>query len=181
MPCPPIHTVFEQIAWSYANLARAHAALSAGRIRYVQTDHIIRSRLFGGLKSGKMTIRSLYHDERIKILSTPRCSYCGAVERLTIDHLIPRIRGGSDDGANLVLACNCCNSAKRDSDLLDWHNRIGCFPPLMVLRRYLKLVFEHCEMREALELPLDSGELAHFPFRIGLLPLRFPPLGEMRL
>lgn len=40
------------------------------------------------------------------------CRYCGSTERLSIDHVVPRCRGGGDDEANLVVACRSCNSRK---------------------------------------------------------------------
>ena len=46
-----------------------------------------------------------------------KCVYCGfkgdSFEKwlqLSIDHLIPKSQGGSDDSENLVTACNHCNS-----------------------------------------------------------------------
>lgn len=44
-----------------------------------------------------------------------RCQYCGqrfAKTDLTIDHIIPRSRGGHDTWTNLVLACVRCNVRK---------------------------------------------------------------------
>lgn len=41
-----------------------------------------------------------------------RCQYCGARDRLTIDHVMPRSRGGKDTWENLVTACTACNSRK---------------------------------------------------------------------
>jgi len=41
-----------------------------------------------------------------------RCRYCGAAEHLTVDHVVPRCQGGSDDPDNLVVACRSCNSRK---------------------------------------------------------------------
>ncbi len=41
-----------------------------------------------------------------------RCQYCGARERLTIDHVMPRSRGGRDLWENLATACTACNSRK---------------------------------------------------------------------
>ncbi|MFT4604993.1 MAG: 5-methylcytosine-specific restriction endonuclease McrA [Rhodothermales bacterium] len=41
-----------------------------------------------------------------------RCQYCGDKERLTIDHLIPKSRGGRDTWENLVTACVPCNNRK---------------------------------------------------------------------
>lgn len=43
------------------------------------------------------------------------CQYCGirpAKEELTIDHVVPRSRGGRSTWENVVLACQCCNSQK---------------------------------------------------------------------
>jgi 5-methylcytosine-specific restriction endonuclease McrA len=42
-----------------------------------------------------------------------RCQYCGiALSRLTIDHVIPRHRGGTHRWDNLVTACPPCNRRK---------------------------------------------------------------------
>ncbi len=42
------------------------------------------------------------------------CRYCGSSKRLSIDHVLPRSRGGSHDPDNLVTACSSCNSRKND-------------------------------------------------------------------
>lgn len=41
-----------------------------------------------------------------------RCQYCGATDRLTLDHVLPRSRGGPDTWENLVAACVPCNNRK---------------------------------------------------------------------
>lgn len=41
-----------------------------------------------------------------------KCRYCGSTDRLTVDHVIPRVMGGSDCATNLVVACRSCNSSK---------------------------------------------------------------------
>lgn len=41
-----------------------------------------------------------------------RCQYCGSTHNLTIDHIMPRSRGGKDTWENLVTACNDCNLKK---------------------------------------------------------------------
>lgn len=44
-----------------------------------------------------------------------RCQYCGTKSHeLTIDHIIPKSRGGSDSWDNLVSACKSCNNKKAD-------------------------------------------------------------------
>ncbi|HDI52101.1 HNH endonuclease [candidate division KSB1 bacterium] len=42
-----------------------------------------------------------------------RCQYCGRDDKpLTIDHVIPKERGGQDVWENLVAACTDCNNRK---------------------------------------------------------------------
>jgi len=43
------------------------------------------------------------------------CQYCGQRGRpLTIDHVLPKSRGGKDTWENLVAACYACNARKGD-------------------------------------------------------------------
>ena len=42
------------------------------------------------------------------------CQYCGSKQNLTIDHVMPRARGGQDTWENLVTACVTCNNRKGD-------------------------------------------------------------------
>lgn len=49
------------------------------------------------------------------------CQYCGRKppkEELTIDHVVPRARGGRSEWENVVLACQRCN-ARKGSRLVD--------------------------------------------------------------
>tara|TARA_R100000081_G_scaffold33977_1_gene15618 strand:+ start:220 stop:690 length:471 start_codon:yes stop_codon:yes gene_type:complete len=43
-----------------------------------------------------------------------KCQYCGATKHLTIDHVIPKSKGGEDTWENLVVACSSCNVKKGD-------------------------------------------------------------------
>ena len=178
---PDIRTVREQIAWSYANLARAHAALTDGRSRYNQLDHMIRARLFKGLLSGRMAMRSLYDDERLKMTMPRGCAYCGSADRLSLDHLIPRCAGGADDADNLVLACRSCNSSKQGRDMLVWMEAQASFPRLMILRRYVKIVARRCDALEFLDEPLETFDESRVPFAIHALPHKFPALDQLVL
>ncbi|MFN6515063.1 MAG: HNH endonuclease [Nostoc sp. CreGUA01] len=42
------------------------------------------------------------------------CQYCGSGKRLTLDHVIPRSKGGQHSWDNVVTACERCNSTKSD-------------------------------------------------------------------
>jgi 5-methylcytosine-specific restriction endonuclease McrA len=53
--------------------------------------------------------------ERVFARDGFRCVYCADVfppERLTLDHVQPRMRGGDSSEGNLVTACAACNTRK---------------------------------------------------------------------
>lgn len=95
------------------------------------------------------------------------CQYCGKrfpKPDLTIDHVLPRSRGGLDSWENLVLACVACNLRKRDQtpdearmNLLKrpaaprWLPRFGTQIPrdeLMSWQRFVDLAYWNTEIRE---------------------------------
>jgi 5-methylcytosine-specific restriction endonuclease McrA len=48
------------------------------------------------------------------------CQYCGAIGRdLTIDHVVPKHRGGKHEWENLVAACRGCNHRKGSKTLAE--------------------------------------------------------------
>jgi hypothetical protein len=44
-----------------------------------------------------------------------RCRTCGKSDKLHVDHIIPRAKGGSDSMDNLWLLCDQCNLSKTDT------------------------------------------------------------------
>ena len=181
MAIPVPTTVREQIAWSYANLARAHAALEDGVKKHKVIHHIIRNRMYHGLLSGKIAMRCLYDDERLKMTAPQACYYCGHRDKLTVDHLVPLVRGGPDEADNLIWACRSCNSSKHGRDMLVWANSKGFFPSILLLRRYIKVVARFCEENGHMDTNLDNFQQLKAPFDVRLLPTKFPPLPELTL
>lgn len=52
-----------------------------------------------------LKLLELYHN---------RCAYCGKKSKgLTVDHIVPLIRGGTNTIDNIVPACGACNSSKK--------------------------------------------------------------------
>jgi len=43
-----------------------------------------------------------------------RCQYCGTSRDLTLDHVVPKAKGGKTTWVNLVTACKTCNARKGD-------------------------------------------------------------------
>lgn len=56
------------------------------------------------------------------------CHYCGRAvgsHALTLDHVVPLIRGGRSVRANVVPACKDCNTEKRSQLPWEWEGRRG--------------------------------------------------------
>ena len=60
-----------------------------------------------------------------------RCRWCGVAvlvsgcldndpRRATVDHVIPKAKGGDDRPSNRVLSCWACNQAKADKAPVEW-------------------------------------------------------------
>ncbi|WP_232319034.1 MULTISPECIES: HNH endonuclease [Rhodococcus] len=71
-----------------------------------------------------MTRAALMHRDHF------RCAYCGAKAE-TIDHVVPRSRGGGHSWENCVACCAPCNHRKADKMLseLGWTLRAELVPP----------------------------------------------------
>lgn len=95
---------------------RAIAVPSVIRLRsYVRVPY--RARI-------PMTRAALMHRDRF------RCAYCGS-KADTVDHVVPRSRGGEHTWENCVAACSDCNHRKADRLLaeLGWTLRLAPTPP----------------------------------------------------
>jgi 5-methylcytosine-specific restriction endonuclease McrA len=74
------------------------------------------------------------------------CQYCGAQpgpEELTIDHVVPRSRGGGSTWENCVLACVDCNRKKADRSLAEVGLRLKHTPK----RPKWNPIFAHADAR----------------------------------
>ena len=55
---------------------------------------------------------------KLKRMYGSKCYYCGrklTSRQCTIDHVVPRSKGGEDSLSNYVLACGPCNWEKADT------------------------------------------------------------------
>lgn len=48
------------------------------------------------------------------------CAYCGSLEPLVPDHVVPLSRGGTNTIGNILPACSYCNGSKKDKLLEEW-------------------------------------------------------------
>jgi len=174
-------TVGDILFWAYANLAMAHVAYKDNSEKYTPKHFGIRSRLFKGLINKEMNIKSFLDDERLKMILPQSCNYCGAKEQLAVDHLIPRKKGGLDIGENLVWACRTCNSSKSDKDLMEWMNKNGTEPSILLYRRYLKILITYCREKQIINESLEDAKKLNLPFNLNYISEKIIPISSLKI
>ncbi len=174
-------TLREHFAWVYGNLAMTHAALTAGASSYGRLHYMIRGRFRKGYLTGTMNMRSLTDDERTKIEHGSSCCYCGARSRLTLDHVLPKLTGGTDAAENISYACKSCNSSKGPRDMVLWLVNKGRFPSVLVLRRYLKLAAQAASSAGLLDTAWSEAPDDALPFDKRSLRVEWPALAEFEM
>ncbi len=167
--------------WAYSNLAMAHAAYKDKSEKYTTKHFAIRSRLYKGLNNGDMNIKSFFDDERLKMILPQACNYCGSKEHLAADHLIPRKKGGLDIGENLVWACRTCNSSKSDKDLMEWMNKNGTEPSILLYRRYLKILITYSREKQIINQSLEDAKKLNLPFNLNFISEKIIPISSLKL
>lgn len=112
---PETYQMHDLRTWN--DISRARDRFESERIRSarlaIDPPEVILLNSYGGIggRSVVFSRRNLFKRDRLT------CQYCGVqpgAEALTIDHLIPRSRGGTSTWENCVLACIDCNKRKAD-------------------------------------------------------------------
>jgi len=73
--------------------------------------HVIRLRSYVSVPrtaTRRISRRAVFARDRF------RCQYCGSSRHLTVDHVVPRSKGGPDSWDNVVTSCAPCNLRKGD-------------------------------------------------------------------
>lgn len=78
------------------------------------THPVIEGILMARNRTGKKELQTRqWKEQRMRVLQRDHytCGYCGQ-EATQVDHIIPRVDGGSHDMDNLIAACSRCNGLK---------------------------------------------------------------------
>ena len=142
----------------------ASAAYPSRRLSIIRRIHLVGKENFGfimnryrKLRSGEIEWSSSIREWLREKESPDRCIYCGSMERLTVDHMIPTSRGGPDHPDNAVMVCSHCNSSKGDRRLYEFYglgsrNEV----PRIAEGKYLKLLHGELGRRGLLEMGRDN-------------------------
>ncbi len=175
MAYPKFNGLKDRIFWAYANLSMFFASYEKGKTVYDTQSYMIRAKIFKGLRTGAMKIHSMFIDHHYKTDIGEFCAYCGVKhDRLALDHILPKSKGGRDTGDNLIKVCKSCNSSKGDKDLLEWCYQLEVFPDPWILRTYLKLVYEYSVANDLMDKHSNELDYSKLPFNPQYLPMEMP-------
>lgn len=94
----------------------------------------------------------------IKVRDNFTCQYCGRhrskfgrKERLTMDHIIPRSRGGLHKWDNVVSACSTCNNSKDNRTPSEANMHLRCKPYTPTIHEIRRKREEHKERRKVIK------------------------------
>lgn len=59
--------------------------------------------------------------KKIKEQWDNQCAYCGSTENLTIDHVVPKSKGGTNFTQNVICSCLSCNGSKANTEWEEWY------------------------------------------------------------
>ena len=101
---------------------------------------------------------------RLMRLQDNTCAYCGyrrIAASLDIDHMIPVVKGGSNDESNLQVICRLCNQRKGDQTDREFRERYSRLIPLTPLTPPRRRISQS-EFREETRLTLPTASAQQF-------------------
>lgn len=150
MPPKAVKTLQDLLYWQYSKIISESAGFGKNNYRFIMDR-------YKKLKSGEIewstSIREWIHERE----NQDQCIYCGELGNLTVEHMIPRSRGGPDHPDNAVWVCSACNTRKGDKRLyeyygLDSRNEL----PRIAEGKYLKLLYQELESRDLLDMGREN-------------------------
>ncbi|MGO8878527.1 MAG: HNH endonuclease [Desulfomonilaceae bacterium] len=104
MPPKYVKNIRDEIFYEYSKMISKRV--------YGEFNHGFIGNSVKDFRSGKKTMSGTIREWEAESSSTKECAFCGAVDGLEMDHVIPKSLGGPDDSNNLVWSCGSCNSSR---------------------------------------------------------------------
>lgn len=145
MPPSAVKSGRDLIFWQYVKIISQSSGFGKKNYGFIMSK-------YKELQSGKIHWSTSIR-EYLKEKEDPnRCIYCGTEGELTLEHILPRSKGGPDIPDNAIMVCKHCNSAKGGKRLFEWkgldakdeHHRIA-------EGKYLKLLYHMHEEKGTLD------------------------------
>lgn len=125
--------------------------------RQLRGDEPVIVQLLANVRVPRMVLRPTRAN--IMLRDEDTCQYCGKHSReLTLDHVIPRSRGGLSTWENLVACCRACNGRKGNRYLRDAGMRLLKLPRPLDHEYAGFFLLRYPRLREAYESFLLSAQ-----------------------
>jgi len=150
MPPNFVKTIEELIYWEYAKLITKSAGFDKKNYGFMTS----RWKL---LKSGKIKMSTTQREWERERDSRKICIYCGSIENIQTEHIIPKSKGGPNIPDNLIDSCQRCNLKKSNMDVFVFCAMLHMDVPRIVKGKVLKLVLaKHQENGTLQESDIDG-------------------------
>lgn len=111
------YSVYDFESWSEVAALESEPHIKTNLLK-IRVPEVIVLGKYGDIPDRKLAFSraNIYKRDRYT------CQYCGKrpdTEDLTIEHIVPRCRGGQSTWTNCVLACWTCNTKKADRTLAE--------------------------------------------------------------
>ena len=112
---PETYETFDFDKWSELSQISGNEFIQSVSMK-IRVPEVILLTFYNGMPDMEVVFsrRNMYRRDNLK------CQYCGSKpgsEELTIDHIVPRSKGGKSSWENCVLACIKCNHEKGNKTL----------------------------------------------------------------
>ncbi len=126
--------------------------------RQLPMDEPVIVQLLANVRVPRMVLRPTRAN--ILLRDEDTCQYCGKHSRdLTLDHVIPRSRGGQSTWENLVACCRACNGRKGNRYLKDVGMHLARQPRPLDHEYAGFFLLRYPRLREAYETFLTSAQV----------------------
>ena len=128
------------------------------RTRQMPPDEPVIVQLLANVRVPRMILRPTRAN--ILLRDEDTCQYCGKRQReLTLDHIVPRSKGGQSTWENLVACCRACNGRKGNRLLKDAGMRLIRQPRPLDHEYAGFFLLRYPRLREAYEQYLLSAQV----------------------
>jgi hypothetical protein len=135
LPPRAVKTIQDLIFWQYAKIISESAGYGKSQYGFIMNRF---KKLVSGEINWSTSIREYIKEREQQDI----CIYCGKKGNLTLEHILPRSRGGPDTADNAVFVCKTCNCSKGDKRLYEWFGLNSKDEiPRIAEGKYLKLVY----------------------------------------
>jgi len=128
------------------------------RARQLNAEEPVIVQLLANVRVPRMVLRPTRAN--IMLRDEDTCQYCGKRSReLTLDHVMPRSRGGQSTWENLVACCRACNGRKGNRYLKDVGMHLLKQPRPLDHEYAGFFLLRYPRLREAYEMFLTSAQV----------------------